>query len=269
MASQKVKPLDQRIIRSIDDSLSEGSDASAFGPVAPYYDHLMSTVPYQMWVGYYLLLLSQQDVHPKTILDVCCGTGNMCELLHAEGFTMAGVDLSAGMIEEAKRKAAEYLLPIDYWCMDASTFELNHTFDAALSFYDSLNNITEPHRLQMAFNRVAAHLPSGGSWIFDMNSAYAFEQHMFDQQNLKPDAELRYKWVGEWDPARRLITVHMQFWHLGREFSETHIQRAYEEDDVREMLATAGFEDIHSYNSYTLDPPRKKSDRIHYAAIRS
>lgn len=229
----------------------------------------MSSVPYHMWVGYYLLLLSQQDVHPKTILDVCCGTGTMCEMLFEEGFQTAGLDLSPGMIEEAKRKAAAKQLPIEYWCMDASTFELNRRFDAALSFYDSLNNIIEPERLQMAFHRIAQHLPPGGSLIFDLNAAYAFEQHMFDQQSLKPDAPLRYKWVGDWDPVARLITVHMKFWYKGEEFEETHVQRAYDEDMIREMLTIAGFVEIEAYHSYTLDPPRKKSDRLHYAAIRA
>jgi len=34
------------------------------------------------------------------------------------------------------------------------------------------------------------------------------------------------------------------------------------------MLAKAGFVDIQAYNSYTLDPPRKRSDRLHYAALK-
>src|SRR5579885_1815716 len=229
---------------------------SAFTEVAAYYDHLMSTVPYGMWVAYYLLLLSQQDVHPKTILDVCCGTGTMCEMLDEEGFEMYGIDVSPGMIEQAKEKARKNNLPINYWCMDASSFELNRTFDAALSFYDSLNNITDPTALQNAFHRVAAHLKPGGSWIFDVNTAYAFEQHMFDQQNLRPGAELRYKWSGEWDAESRLITVRMKFWHEGREFEEVHVQRAYEEAAIREMLRIAGFTEIHAYHSYSLDPPR-------------
>lgn len=249
--------------------INSESSVSSFSEVTPFYDQLMVTVPYRMWVGYYLLLLSQQEVHPKSILDVCCGTGNMCELLHEEGFEMTGFDLSAGMIHEAKRKAAEAGLPISYHCMDASSFELNRTFDAAFSFYDSLNNIVEPPRLQSAFHRVAAHIPPGASWIFDLNTAYAFEQHMFDQQNLRPDADLRYKWVGDWDPMTRLITVHMRFWHEGREFEEVHVQRAYAEDEIRDMLEVAGFEQICCYNSYTLDPPRRKTDRMHFTALRS
>ncbi|HWD39410.1 MAG TPA: class I SAM-dependent methyltransferase, partial [Fimbriimonas sp.] len=189
----------------------------SFGPVAPYYDELMRTVPYKMWVSYYLLLLSHQDVHPKTVLDVCCGTGTMCQMLDKEGFRMSGIDLSPGMIEAAVAKAKKRKLDIYYEVADASTFILHRKFDAALSFFDSLNNILEPEKLQAAFHRVAAHLPPGGSWIFDLNTAYAFSASLFDQQDLRPNAKLQYLWEGDYDPATKIITVNMRFWRDDQE----------------------------------------------------
>lgn len=224
----------------------------------------MRPVPYRMWTAYYLLLLSQQGYRPKTILDVCCGTGTMCQMLHTEGFTMAGFDLSAEMIDEARRKAARRKLPIRFEVFDAAEFEMGETYDAAFSFFDSLNNIIEPARLQMAFHRVWDHLNPGGSWIFDMNTAYAFETKLFDQENLQPGADLKYHWTGHWDPSTRLIRVDMQFWRDGEEFRETHFQRAYGHLELVDKLEKAGFIEIQAYHSYSLDPPRKKSDRLHY-----
>ncbi|HSI73807.1 MAG TPA: class I SAM-dependent methyltransferase [Fimbriimonas sp.] len=242
---------------------------SSFGPVAPYYDELMKQVPYRMWVGYYLLLLAQQGLKPKRILDVCCGTGTMTEMLHEEGFRMAGFDLSPPMVEEARRKAALKNFDIRYEVFDAAEAGMGETYEGAYSFFDSLNNITDPERLQMAFCRAAEHVESGGSFIFDMNTSYAFEQRMFDQQHLKPSSKLRYKWVGEWDAASRLITVDMRFLYGQEEFREMHVQRAYEQDEIRGMLLEAGFSDVRAYHSYTLDPPRRTSDRLHWTAIRS
>jgi ubiquinone/menaquinone biosynthesis C-methylase UbiE len=241
----------------------------SFGPVAPYYDELMRVVPYRMWTSYYLLLLSVQNVVPKSVLDVCCGTGTMCEMLANEGFEMEGLDLSWGMIEEARRKAKKKGLDIRYEVADAATFEMGRTYGAALSFFDSLNNIIEPAKFQSAFHRVAAHLPPGGSFIFDLNTAYAFEARLFDQQDLRERSKLRYKWQGEWDAEARIITVRMIFWMNGEMFEETHVQRAYDEEEVRAMLAAAGFEQVRAYHSYTLDPPRFKSDRVHYSAIKA
>ena len=242
--------------------------ASSFGPVAPHYDDLMKFVPYRMWVGYYFLLLTQQDIHPQTILDVCCGTGTMCQMLNREGFKTSGFDLSPGMIDEARRKATAKNLGIRYEVMDAAEADMGETYDAAYSFFDSLNNILEPERLQLAFHRAAAHLRTGGSLIFDMNTAVAFEEQMFDQQNLRANAKLRYKWVGDWNDKTRIITVNMRFWRGDEEFRETHTQRAYEMDEVFDMLESAGFEQIRAYHSYGLNPPRASSDRLHYTAIK-
>ena len=240
---------------------------SSFGPVAPYYDELMRSVPYRMWTSYYLLLLAHQNVRPKKVLDVCCGTGTMCELLVDEGMAMAGFDLSGPMIEEARRKAARKGLEIRYEVADARTVEMGDEYEAAFSFFDSLNNILEPEGVFRSFQRVAAHLPSGGSWIFDLNTAYAFEEEMFDQRS-GGRSKLRYDWKGTYDKASRIITVDMKFWRDGEAFSEVHRQRAHPKDEIVAMLAEAGFGEVRTFHSYTLNPVRLKSDRIHYACIR-
>ncbi len=248
--------------------LPEDAASDSFRVVARHYDELMRPVPYRMWVAYYLLLLSQQGVKPKRILDVCCGTGTMCQMLVAEGFELEGFDLSPDMIAEARRKAEKKGLDIRFEVADAAVVEMGKRYDAAYSFFDSLNNVLDKSRLQMAFERAWEHLLPGGSWIFDVNTAYAFETKLFDQENLKPTSLLKYHWTGHWDPDTRLIRVDMMFWKDGEEFRETHRQRAYGHLELVEMLEKAGFVEIKAYNSYSLDPPRKKSDRLHYTCRR-
>jgi ubiquinone/menaquinone biosynthesis C-methylase UbiE len=241
---------------------------SSFQNVAPFYDELMRQVPYRMWVSYYQLLLSTIESRPKRVLDVACGTGTMTEMLHREGYQMTGFDLSEPMIEIARRKAAKKKLPVEYHVANAVTFDLGQSFDGILCFFDSLNNITRPDHLQQVFHRVFAQLEPGGSFIFDLNTAFAFRTNMFDQSDLRKQTRLKYDWQGTWDEETRLITVNMKFWRDEESFSETHIQRAYDLDEVLPMLKAAGFHQIQSFHSYGLTPPRKRSDRIHYAAIK-
>lgn len=238
----------------------------SFGPVAAHYDLLMSGIPYDMWVGYLRLLFAHFEVRPEEILDVCCGTGTVAEMLTAEHYSLTGIDLSPEMIAEARRKAEEKSLDIDYFVADASTFDLPLDFDAAYSFFDSLNYINDLERFRMALARVASHMRPGGLFIFDLNTAYAFEKRMFDQQNLRRNAKLRYKWVGDYNPETRQIAVNMTFWRGDEEFHEVHRQRAHSHDEVMQGLADAGFESIRVFDSYTLDPPRRASDRVHYCA---
>ncbi|MBX3119819.1 MAG: class I SAM-dependent methyltransferase [Fimbriimonadaceae bacterium] len=242
---------------------------ASFGPVAPFYDDLMRQVPYRMWVGYYLLLLSIQDVKPKRMLDVCCGTGTLCEMLTNENFQLEGFDLSAEMIEQARRKAAHKGLNIRYEVMDAAVADMGKQYDAAFSFFDSLNYIYDPVQLRKAIIQVGKHIRPGGSFIFDVNTEFAFTENMFDQRELSKRAKVRYDWKSQYDKVTKIVKVDMTFWYQGEPYYETHIQRAYSDAELRGMLYEAGFEKVQAYHSYTLEKPRKNSDRLHYTAIKT
>lgn len=226
----------------------------------------MAQVPYAMWADYYELLLLRQGVEPVEILDVCCGTGTVAELLAEKGFKVTGFDLSAPMIESATAKEEQQQLGIRYFVADAAEFDAGQTFDGAFSFFDSLNYITDPERLRMALHRVAAHLRPGGSFIFDLNTAYAFEADLFTQKEKRKNAAIRYDWVGHYDRATKIIRVDMTFWKGDEELHETHVQRAYGDEEIRDYLAEAGFIEVEAFHSYSLDRPRPKSDRVHYCA---
>lgn len=236
--------------------------SQSFVSVAPHYEELMSHVPYSMWVGYYQLLQAQLGVEHRRLLDVCCGTGTVAGILASEGYQVTGVDLSADMISEARRLRPE----IEFHVANAKDMDLGARFEGAYSFFDSFNYITEPDDLRLAIEQVARHLGPGGSLVFDMNTAYAFEKKMFDQKETRKSAPIRYDWVGEYDAGTKLIRVDMRFERNGATFEEIHWQRAYETDEILGWLELAGFGEVLVYDSYTLQPPRRKSDRLHFAA---
>lgn len=239
----------------------------SFGPLAPHYDVLMRDVPYAMWVEYYQLLLARHADDPRRLLDVACGTGTVAEMLAKRGFTVHGFDLSPEMIEVAQQRARKAKSGLSFEACDAAEFVSDQPFDAAYSFFDSLNYIIDPHHLARAITRVARSLRPGGTFVFDMNTAYAFEAQMFDQTETRKNARIRYTWRGKYDRKSRIIRVEMDFERNGTRFQEVHVQRAYDSDEVREMLKDAGFERVAEYESYTLDPPQRASDRVHYVAI--
>lgn len=239
----------------------------AFTKVAPYYEQLMASVPYRMWLGFLQLIWTKLEVEPQEILEVACGTGKMCRMLAKDGYNVVGVDVSQEMVEEARRLACNARLDIEYFVQDAAELELPHRFDAAFSFFDSLNNIVELDRFREAIRRIRLHLKPGAPFLFDVNTAYAFEHKMFDQSSMKPSDKLRYRWVSSWDSDSALCTIEMDFWNRSEHFHETHIQRAYTEEEIRQAMRDAGFARVQLYNAYSLEPPRKNSDRIHILGI--
>lgn len=246
--------------------------SQSFDLVAPHYDALMRGVPYGRWVDYLTDLLKQYDFEPRRVLDLACGTGNAAAIMAARGWEVVGVDLAEKMIAQAERKAAKKGLNVRFLVQDAADLDLGPPpFDLCVSFFDSLNYITDPARLQRAIHRVCDHLRPEGLFIFDINSAYALVNEFFDQKNTDSADRLRYVWRSEFDRATRLCRVRMRFfWRNSRgvdeEFREEHVQFAYEELELRQMLLNAGFEEIETFHAYTLRPVRATTDRIFFAA---
>lgn len=248
--------------------------APAFTAVARHYDVVMRDVPYRGWVRYLDVLLRRRDVSPHCVLDLACGTGNVSELLARRGWGVVGVDISADMIAVARAKAERRGLPIAYHVQDAAAFDLGELrFDLCVSLFDSLNYVTDPAALAAALRRAIAHLRPGGLFIFDVNSAFALENGFFDQTNQETGERVRYVWRSEFDPDTRLCRVQMRFFVRNRtgvdeEFREVHVQRAYREEELRAMLADAGFVGVESFHAYTTRPVTSTSDRIFFVASR-
>lgn len=248
------------------------TESHSFTAVAPHYDLLMRDVPYRHWVRYLHQLLDYREHEAKRVLDLACGTGTVSEILAREGFEVVGVDLSEPMIAEARRKARNHLLNLEYYVQNAAEMDIpGLPFDLCVSFFDSLNYITEPADLAAAIHRVFAHLKPGGLFIFDVNSEFALVNGFFDQENTDTQQRLRYVWKSEYDPQTRLCAVHMRFFlrsprGVDEEFREIHLQFAYTEEELTNMLLDAGFREIETFHAYSLAPVRPTSDRIFFAA---
>jgi len=243
--------------------------SDSFEAVGPYYDILMSAVPYRAWVDYVEAVLARVGAHPQTILDLACGTGKVGAELARRGYPRVfGVDLSEGMAHVAARTGR---LPVAV--QDARALGLRpETFDLVVSLYDSLNYILEPDELLACFRGVRECLRPDGLFIFDLNTIRALALNLFTQDNLRSSARLRYSWDSVWDEETRLCSVRMWFeWRDGEarhEFVEIHHQRGYRDQEVQSLLRNAGFTLLGAYDAYSFDPVHNRSTRAFYLARR-
>lgn len=78
-------------------------------------------------------ILSELDLPSGgRILDIGCGTGRHAVELARRGFRLTGVDLSGGMLEEARKAAREAGVSIEWIHADAARFTAREPFDAAI-----------------------------------------------------------------------------------------------------------------------------------------
>jgi ubiquinone/menaquinone biosynthesis C-methylase UbiE len=243
-----------------------------FTRIAPYYDKLMVSVPYRFWVSYLEAVWKTHGCKPTRVLDIACGTGTVALLLANKGMEIVGVDISPAMVEQAKAKALRETANVECFAQDASQMTpIDPPADTAICLFDSLNNILELSKFEDALRNIKRSLTDGGLLIFDLNTAYAFRQGMFNQRSSKMDKPLSYVWRSKYDEPSHLCTVTMNFEidepdQALQRFTEVHTQRAYTRGEVEESLRSAGFTEITSYDAYTLFPPKKRSDRIFWVA---
>lgn len=85
---------------------------SFYAAISEHYDHIFPVKPAQ--VRFVLERLGQG----RRVLEMGCATGNLTSALARASKKVAGIDLSAEMVERARRKAEGEGLSIDYRVMD-------------------------------------------------------------------------------------------------------------------------------------------------------
>jgi SAM-dependent methyltransferase len=77
------------------------------------------------------------------ILELGCGDGALSCVLASEGFDVTGVDISKGMIDEARRRAERESSPARFEVADSDALKTEEPFDAVVSFMGAFFTYTE------------------------------------------------------------------------------------------------------------------------------
>jgi SAM-dependent methyltransferase len=103
-----------------------------------------------------------------TVLELGCGTGRKLIPIASDGHPSVGLELSPGMLAEARRKGDERGVEVEWIQGDMRTFNLGRTFDLVFIAGNSLLHLHKTDDLLTCFRTVRAHLTPGGRFIFDV-----------------------------------------------------------------------------------------------------
>ena len=243
----------------------------AYTSFASVYDTFMDNVPYEEWGGYIHSLLCRYGVKDGLVLDLGCGTGTMTEILAGYGYDMIGVDNSGDMLELAMEKRFASGHDILYLLQDMREFELYGTVRAVVSVCDSVNYITEPEELAEVFRLVNNYLDPGGIFLFDFNTEYKYREVMGDCTIAEERGDCSFIWdncyyeeekINEYDLTLFIREGSDDNDALYRKYRETHFQRGYTLEEIRELLSSAGLVFQAAYDMDTGEAAWEKSERI-------
>lgn len=244
----------------------------AYTSFASVYDTFMDNIPYEEWAEYLIGLLKEYNVREGLVLDLGCGTGNMTELLAEAGYDMIGIDNAEEMLGIAMEKRSQSGHDILYLLQDMREFELYGTVKAIVSICDSMNYITEEGDLLEVFRLANNYLDPDGVFIFDFNTVYKYQQVLGDQTIAEEREECSFIWENCYYEDERINEYQLSLFireensDLYRKYQETHFQKAYDLETIRELVTEAGLEYITAYDAFTRKAPAETSERIYVIA---
>lgn len=180
--------------------------------------------------------LQQNGVKPGTAMDLACGTGILCEILHKAGIRASGMDFSSGMIEIARQGNPD----ICYEVADMITYRPEKTFDLVTCTGDALNHIGSLSDVEKIFRNVYAYTAEGGYFIFDILN----ENEVSDSEPFEMDfSETIRVWFQMTRPGEKQVNLKIRVWEKGElQFEENIRETIHDPMVICELLRKTGFE---------------------------
>lgn len=101
------------------------------------------------------------------ILELCCGTGRLTLPIARDGYNISGVDYTPSMLAQARLKASEVGLEINFIEADIRTLNLQEKYDLIFIPFNSIHHLYKNEDLFKVFNVVRNHLKDGGLFLLD------------------------------------------------------------------------------------------------------
>jgi len=182
--------------------------------------------------------LAQEQLPVKTALDLGCGTGVLCEVLHAAGIESRGVDLSEDMIRLARERCAD----ISYEAANMITYCPPQKVDLVTCTGDALNHLLDLQDIAALFRNVYSYLKPDGAFVFDIlneSETEAGEPIEFDYSDtVKGQFHITKDEAG-------LINLRITVFENGVKQVEENIQElVHDPEAVCALLREAGFQSV-------------------------
>ena len=183
-----------------------------------------------------LIWLRRQGLRPKTAMDLACGTGILCEILHNSGIQAAGMDFSAGMIDIARQRSPQ----IRYEVADMITYRPKTQFDLVTCTGDAINHIRSLADVERIFGNVCAYTSPGGYFIFDILN----ENEVSTSEPFGMDFNESIRvWFQMTRPGEKQVNLKIRVYDNGAlQFEENILETVHDPEIICDLLCKCGFE---------------------------
>ncbi|MDE5419744.1 class I SAM-dependent methyltransferase [Labilibaculum sp. DW002] len=192
------------------------------------------------------------------ILELCCGTGRLTIPIAKAGYDICGVDYTSSMLEQAKVKASEEGVKIEFIEADIRTLDLPEKYDLIFIPFNSIHHLYKNEDLFKAFNVVKNHLKEGGLFLLDcFNPNIQFivegekEQKEIAEYTSKDGREILIKQIMRYENKTQINLIEWHYFINGEFNSIQNLDmRLFFPQELDSYLEWNGFNIIHKFGDF-------------------
>ena len=182
----------------------------------------------------------------RTLLDLCCGTGQFAAYFLRQGFDVTALDLSSSMLEIAKENVRDIVTnsSATFVQADAAQFQLDKPHGLVVATYNALNHLHDLDHLRGCFTSVAAATVSGGCFIFDLYTRQGLRE--WNGISVTDNGDTFTIQRGIYDGGSRAQTLFTGFTRDGdsdkfTRFEESIYNTVFDLTSVQQLLTDTGW----------------------------
>jgi ubiquinone/menaquinone biosynthesis C-methylase UbiE len=233
---------------------------------AHVYDKIGSDQFSKRMFRYTQRLLARLRYHPRSVLDLACGTGTAAVMWAETGLLTFGIDGSQQMLDVAERKARTSGVTVSYSRQPLTSFCVSQRVDLVTCYYDSVNYLLSLSDLTACFAGVRRALYDGGYFIFDVNTPEAMKVLWGSQVYADETDDVAWIWKNCYFPrlnrAEIRATFYVRHGDKWKRFEETHAERGYGVRDISKTLKAAGLKPVYLFDCLTFNRPDRRTLRL-------
>ena len=192
------------------------------------------------------------------ILELCCGTGRLTIPIAKDRYNICGVDYTLSMLEQAKVKASEVGLGINFIEADIRTLNLQEKFDLIFMPFNSIHHLYKNEDLFKTLKGIKNHLKAEGFFLLDCfnpNIQYIVkgekEQKVIAEYTTNDERKVLIKQAMFYENATQINRIKWHYFINDKFHSVQNMDmRLFFPQELDSYLEWAGFNVIHKFGSF-------------------
>ena len=193
------------------------------------------------------------------ILDLCCGFGRITNILAEKGYSMSGLDSSAGFLQIARLEAEKKQLKVMYYQDDMRNLEFVKEFDAVINIFTSFGYFCDEDNFKVLQN-ISNSLKKGGKFLLDMfNREYILKNYLPYVVSKREESYVSE--INSFDIINSRNCTERILFREGIIKKANLFVRAYTFTEIKHFLSKVGLEVTATYGNFKIDEPYTLNSR--------